>query len=69
MTRKLTEYPTLPDFVPGRGYSREDWDAVSDTPELTDEQIGNMRPFREVWAELVAEDKVRAEKSRRKSTR
>jgi len=26
------------EFTPGRGYSKEDWDAVADAPELTDEQ-------------------------------
>lgn len=40
-------------FVPGRGYSREDWDAV-DSPELTDEQLAQGRPFSEVHPELAA---------------
>jgi uncharacterized protein (DUF4415 family) len=34
-------------FVPGQGYTREDWDAV-DSPELTDEEIASLRPAREV---------------------
>ncbi|TKT80952.1 BrnA antitoxin family protein [Aquamicrobium sp. LC103] len=38
---------TLKQFVPGRGYSKKDWDAV-DSPELTDEELGRMRLAREV---------------------
>jgi uncharacterized protein (DUF4415 family) len=34
-------------FQPGRGYSREDWDAV-ESPELTDEELATLRPAREV---------------------
>ncbi len=38
----------LKKFTPGRGYSKEDWDIVSDNPELTDEEIANLKPAREV---------------------
>jgi uncharacterized protein (DUF4415 family) len=38
----------LKKFTPGRGYSKEDWDIVSDNPELTGEEIANLRPAREV---------------------
>jgi uncharacterized protein (DUF4415 family) len=38
----------LKNFKPGRGYSKEDWDIVSDNPELTDEEIAQLRPAREV---------------------
>jgi uncharacterized protein (DUF4415 family) len=34
-------------FQPGRGYTQEDWDAV-DSPELTDSELAEMRPAREV---------------------
>jgi uncharacterized protein (DUF4415 family) len=34
-------------FQQGRGYSREDWDAV-DSPELTDDELATLRPAREV---------------------
>jgi uncharacterized protein (DUF4415 family) len=34
-------------FVEGRGYSKEDWDAV-DSPEMTDEELASLRPAREV---------------------
>lgn len=37
---------TLKKVVPGRGYSREDWDAV-DSPELTDEQLAHPMSFEE----------------------
>jgi len=40
-------------FRPGRGYSQEDWDEVSDNPELTDEELAEMRPFAEVFPELA----------------
>lgn len=35
------------EFAPGRGYSKEQWDAV-DSPELTDDELASMRPAREV---------------------
>lgn len=49
MPRKL-----LKEFVPGRGYTKEDWDEVSDNPPLTDEELASMRPFAEVFPELAA---------------
>lgn len=33
---------------PDPGYSQEDWDEVSDNPELTDAELAEMRPAREV---------------------
>lgn len=47
-----------PDFQPGRGYSKADWDEVSDSPEATAEQLAQAKPFAEVFPEL-------AEKTRR----
>lgn len=41
------------EFVPGRGYTKQDWDDV-DSPELTDEQLAQGRPFAEVYPELAA---------------
>jgi uncharacterized protein (DUF4415 family) len=35
-------------FVPGRGYTKADWDAV-DSPELTDEELATARPFADVF--------------------
>ena len=39
---------------PGKGYSRKDWDAVSDNPKLTDEQMSRAKPFAEALPELAA---------------
>ena len=41
-------------YKPGKGYSRRDWDAVSDNPELTDEQMSKAKPFAEALPELAA---------------
>jgi uncharacterized protein (DUF4415 family) len=35
-------------FTPGRGYTKEDWDAV-DSPELTDEQLSKPLTFEEAF--------------------
>jgi len=40
-------------FKPGQGYTKEDWDAVQ-SPELTDEQMANAKPFAKVFPELAA---------------
>ncbi|MFT4275898.1 MAG: BrnA antitoxin family protein [Rhodopseudomonas sp.] len=40
-------------FQPGRGYSKQDWDDV-ESPELTAEQIKELRPFAEVFPDLAA---------------
>jgi uncharacterized protein (DUF4415 family) len=34
-------------FEPGHGFTRDDWDAV-DSPELTDEELANLRPAKDV---------------------
>jgi uncharacterized protein (DUF4415 family) len=41
------------EFVPGRGYSKADWDDVSDSPEWTEEDFKNARPFAEVFPDLA----------------
>jgi len=46
--------PRLKEFQPGRGYTQEDWDAVSDNPPLTDAELASMRPFAEVFPEFAA---------------
>jgi Uncharacterized protein conserved in bacteria len=45
---------TLPkkDFEAGRGYSRSDWDEVSDNPEMSEQQLRSARPFAEVFPAL-----------------
>lgn len=50
--RKLTVHPTLKEFTPGRGYTREDWDAV-ESPEMTEEEMRTARPFAEAFPELA----------------
>lgn len=40
-------------FEPGRGYTRADWNAVSDNPKITDELIAQARPFAEVFPDLM----------------
>ncbi len=47
-------HQTLKEFQPGRGYTKEDWDEVSDNPPWTEEELKNARPFREVFPELAA---------------
>ncbi len=51
MTAKKTELQT--EFKEGRGYSKDDWDAVSDNPEWTEEDFKNARPFAEVFPDLA----------------
>jgi len=46
-------------FEEGRGYSREDWDAVSYNPQLTAARLAKARPFAEVFPELAATIKKR----------
>jgi uncharacterized protein (DUF4415 family) len=41
-------------YKPGKGYSRKDWDAVSDNPELTDEQMSKAKPFAAALPDLAA---------------
>ena len=41
-------------YKAGKGYGRKDWDAVSDNPKLTDEQLSKARPFAEALPELAA---------------
>ncbi|MFL9502496.1 BrnA antitoxin family protein [Rhodopseudomonas palustris] len=48
MNKKLSKT-----FQPGRGYSKQDWDDV-ESPELTAEQIKELRPFAEVLPDLAA---------------
>jgi len=40
-------------FVPGRGYTEADWDAV-DSPELTDEELAGLRPMKDALPDLHA---------------
>ena len=40
-------------FKPGQGFTKQDWDDVQ-SPEMTDDQIAQARPFAEVFPELAA---------------
>lgn len=58
------KYKRFEEFQPGRGYTKDDWDAVSDNPPITEEDIKNMRPAKEVlppsfFKELDAARKAR----------
>jgi uncharacterized protein (DUF4415 family) len=46
--------PHAPGYVPNPRYSQEDWDEVSDNPELTQEQLANAKPFAEAFPGLAA---------------
>jgi uncharacterized protein (DUF4415 family) len=41
------------EFQPGRGYTKEDWDEVSENPPWTEEELKSARPFREVFPEIA----------------
>ncbi|MEZ5781833.1 MAG: BrnA antitoxin family protein [Rhizobiaceae bacterium] len=45
-------------------YSRADWDEVSDNPELTAEEISNLRPAKEVLPSAFFKELDKARKSR-----
>ena len=49
----MNKREVVKEFVPGQGYTKEDWDEVSDNPELTDEELAQMRPFAEVFPEFA----------------
>ena len=40
-------------FRPGRGYTKEDWDEVSDNPEVTEEELAQFKPFAEEFPDLA----------------
>src|SRR5688500_8541827 len=40
----MTDLKTPSGYVPNPLYTREDWDEVSDNPDLTDDELARMRP-------------------------
>ena len=44
----------LTEFTPGRGYTKEDWDEVSDHQDSAPEELADFRPFAEVFPEIAA---------------
>ncbi|QND65327.1 BrnA antitoxin family protein [Mesorhizobium loti] len=49
----MTKRKLRTEFQAGRGYSKEDWDAVLDNPGWSEEDFRNARPFAEVFPELA----------------
>jgi uncharacterized protein (DUF4415 family) len=49
----MTKAKRLSDFEPGHGFTREDWDEVSDNPEWTAEDMQQARPFAEAFPGLA----------------
>ena len=45
---------TVEAYKPGRGYTKSDWDEVSDNPEWTADDIAKAKPFAEALPELAA---------------
>ncbi|MBB4065674.1 BrnA antitoxin family protein [Gellertiella hungarica] len=60
-------YPTLKEFVPGRGYTKDDWDDV-DSPELTEEELRSMRPAKEALPPEIYEALVEMQRQRGRPT-
>ncbi len=58
------KYKRVDEFQPGRGYTKEDWDAVSDNPSITKEDVKNMQPAREVLPPSFFTELERARKAR-----
>ena len=49
----MTDKPKMANFEPGRGYSKADWDEISDSPEATEEELAQAKPFAEAFPELA----------------
>jgi uncharacterized protein (DUF4415 family) len=47
-----------------KGYTKADWDAVSDNPELTAEEIKNLRPAKEVLPPAFFDELDKARRGR-----
>jgi uncharacterized protein (DUF4415 family) len=50
----MKQYPVLKEFEEGHGFTRADWDEVSDHPEWTKEELAQARPFKDVFPDLYA---------------
>jgi len=49
----MTQHKKKPAFMPGRGYTKKDWDTV-DSPEATDAELAQAKPFAEALPDLAA---------------
>jgi uncharacterized protein (DUF4415 family) len=62
----MTKRKLMTEFVPGRGYTKEDWDEVVDLDQdSTDEELKQFRPFAEVFPDLA--ESIRRGRGRPKS--
>ncbi|NAZ37180.1 BrnA antitoxin family protein [Rubellimicrobium sp. CFH 75288] len=63
----MTKRKRMTEFVPGRGYTKEDWDEVREAAafEPTDEELAQARPFAEVFPDLA--ESIRRGRGRPKS--
>lgn len=50
----MTSSKHAPGYVPNALYTQEDWDEVSDNPELTDAEISELRPNGEGLPDEIA---------------
>ena len=50
----MTAREHFPGYVANPRYSQEDWDDVSDSPELTEEDFARSKPLEEVAPDLAA---------------
>jgi uncharacterized protein (DUF4415 family) len=64
----MKNIPILKEFVEGRGYSREDWDAI-DFPEMTDAELAEMRPLKEILPWLHEKIQLSKEEKRKQGER
>lgn len=53
------KFQKTPEYQPGRGYSKADWDIVSDNPPLSRGEMEAARPFKEAFPD-IAENMERA---------
>ena len=51
----MSKRDPAPSYVPNDAYTQADWDAVSDTPPLTDAELGRARPGVEGMPPAMAE--------------
>jgi len=51
-------------FTPGRGYTKADWDDVSNNPPLTDAELAQTRPFAEVFPQFAEAVRGRGKQKR-----
>jgi uncharacterized protein (DUF4415 family) len=46
--------PSANGFIPGKGFSQEDWDEVSDNPEWTEDDFARAKPMKDADPEFHA---------------